>query len=527
MESASSLMLVLLGVFVVVAIAAIGISIYLFKQNQKEKIESQKKVEAAINASKQTSNLTEKQAIEKASQLAANKIMEAEKRALELEASAQENAKKLREQIKQQELILDDREKKLIERSANLDKRFDTQEQKEKALEATKTQLAQERESLATKLEEIAQLSKKDAEELLKQEVEKDLQDWVAKKVRENEQIMDQQSEVKGKDILVQSMLSAATDYVVETTTTTFTIDDEALKGKIIGKEGRNIRTFEKLTGVDVIIDEAPNQVTLSCFDPIRREVGSLALKKLLDDGRVHPGAIEETIDKVKKDVLKVIKKTGEDIAYETGFNNLPQEVIMLLGRFKYRFSYGQNLVKHTLEMVKIGEDLATQVGGDVQITKLACLLHDLGKVAPEEGKQHHHISADIARKYFKDERLINAIEAHHYDIDSKCIEAELVRIADAISGARPGARRDSYEEYVKRVRALEDIANQHKGVKESYAIHAGREIRVIVKPEETSDEDTKTMAYKIAREIEKTQSYPGVIKVNVIREYRVTEEAK
>jgi ribonucrease Y len=322
-------------------------------------------------------------------------------------------------------------------------------------------------------------------------------------------------------------MLNSATDYVVETTTTTFTIEDEALKGKIIGKDGRNIRTFEKLTGVDVIIDEAPNQVTLSCFDPIRREVGALALKKLLADGRVHPGAIEDAVDKVKKDVLKVIKKTGEDIAYETGFNNLPNEIIMLLGRFKYRFSYGQNLVKHTLEMVKIGEALALELGADVQVSKLACLLHDLGKVAPEEGKQHHHISADIARKYFKDPKLINAIEAHHFDIDSKYIEAEIVRIADAISGARPGARRDSYEEYVKRIRALEDIAHKHKGVKEAFAIHAGREVRVIVKPDETSDEDAKVMAYKIAREIEETQSYPGVIKVNVIRELRATEEAK
>jgi ribonuclease Y len=354
------------------------------------------------------------------------------------------------------------------------------------------------------------------------------MQDWYAKRIREAEDQVKMSSDEISKEILVETMVNSATDYVVETTTTTFTIDDEAMKGKIIGKDGRNIRTFEKLTGVDLIVDEAPNQVTLSCFDPIRREVGALALKKLLEDGRVHPGSIEETVEKVKKDVLKVIKKTGEDIAYETGFNNLPSEIIMLLGRFKYRFSFGQNLVKHTLEMVKIGESLAIEMGADVETTKLACLLHDIGKVAPEEGKQHHHISGEIARKYFKNnDRLFNAIEAHHYDIESKYIEAELVRIADAISGARPGARRDSYEEYIKRVRALEDIARKHGGVKEAYAIHAGREVRVIVKPEEVNDEDTKVMAHKIAKEIEETQNYPGVIKVNVIRELRATEEAK
>jgi len=527
MDNTGTIALVLVGVLLIGVIVAGSAAAYLYNQVRKNKEESKKAIEEAIAKGKEVNQISEEQAIEKASNIARNKLQEAEKRAMEIEATSQEGARKLREQLKAQELTSDSREKNLLERSANLDRRFDAQEQKEKTIENTKAQLAKQRETLEHKLEEIAQLSKKEAEVLLKQEVEKDLGDWVVKKVRESEQQINQQSDDISKKILVETMVNSATDYVSETTTTSFTIEDEALKGKIIGKDGRNIRTFEKLTGVDVIVDEAPNQVTLSCFDPIRREVGALALKKLLDDGRIHPGAIEEAIDKVKKDVLKVIKKTGEDIAYETGFNNLPIEIIMLLGRFKYRFSYGQNLVKHTLEMVKIGETLAIELGADVQVSKLACLLHDLGKVAPEEGKQHHHISAEIASKYFKDPKLINAIESHHYDIDAKYIEAEIVRIADAISGARPGARRDSYEAYVKRVRALEDIARQHKGVKEAYAIHAGREVRVIVKPEETSDEDAKVMAYKIAREIESSQNYPGVIKVNVIREYRANEEAK
>lgn len=523
----SPILFLIIGILSVLTISLVVVAVVIYTQSKKASQNREKEIEEAIAKAKQASVLTEEQAIEKASQIAKNKILEAEKRALEIETKSQETLSITREKIKEQERILEERERKLLDRARTLDQRFDLLDQKERALEQAKKAVAKNRETLEIKLQEVAKMSKQDAENLLKEQVEKDLQDWYAEKIRENEDLIKQTSDEVGKNILVESMSNAATDYVVETTTTTITIDDEALKGKIIGKEGRNIRLFQNLTGVDLIVDEAPNQVTISCFDPIRREVGALALKKLLADGRVHPGSIEEAVDKVKKDLLKVIKKTGEDMAYETGFNNLPSEIIMLLGRFKYRFSYGQNLVKHTLEMVKIGEALANELNADVQVTKLACLLHDLGKVVPEEGKQHHHISAEVAKKYFKNEKLINAIEAHHYDIEATCLEAELVRIADAISGARPGARRDSYEDYVKRIRALEDIAYKHSGVKEAFAIHAGREIRVLVKPDDTTDEDAKVMAHQIAREIEETQNYPGVIKVNVIREYRVTEEAK
>lgn len=521
-------LLLVLAVLLVLATLFGVTALFFYNQLKKVKEESTKQIAAAIEKGKSMANLTEEQAIEKASQIAKNKLLEAEKTVLELENKAQGTARDIREKIKEQERILDERERGLITRSKSIDERANAIESKERSLEQAKKDVLKIKEELGTKLQQIAGLTKQEAETQLKAEVEKDMQDWYAKRIRENQDQINLKNDEISKTILVETMVNAATDYVVETTTTTFTIDDEAMKGKIIGKDGRNIRTFEKLTGVDLIVDEAPNQVTLSCFDPIRREVGALALKKLLDDGRVHPGAIEETVEKVKKDLLKVIKKTGEDMAYETGFNNLPTEIIMLLGRFKYRFSFGQNLVKHTLEMVKIGESLALEMGADVQIVKLACLLHDIGKVAPEEGKQHHHISGEIARKYFKNsEALYNAIEAHHFDIDAKFIESEIVRIADAISGARPGARRDSYEEYIKRVRALEDIAKKHGGVKEAYAIHAGREVRVIVKPEDVTDEDTRVMAYKIAKEIEETQNYPGVIKVNVIREMRATEEAK
>jgi ribonuclease Y len=511
--------LILLAVVIIAFLAAI---FYYQIRSAKQPVQAPVPVPVPV-----LPNLSEEEAIEKASRIAKDKIIEAEKKALEIESKAQASLNSIRQHLQSQEKLLNDREKNLIERNTAIENKLDQLDKKELEIQKAKDEVEAKKAELVKEIEVVAQMSREEAEKKLKSELEIQLSDWTAKKIREAETLISAKVDDQAKDMLVEAMASAATDYVAETTTTTITIDDETLKSKIIGKQGRNIRTFEKLTGVDLIVDETPNQVTISCFDPIRREVAALTLNKLLADGRVHPGSIEETVDKVKKDLLKVIKKTGEDMAYETGFNDLPQEIIMLLGRFKYRFSYGQNLVKHTLEMVKIAEVLAKELNADVRISKLACLLHDIGKVAPEEGKQHHHISAEIARKYYKDDRLINAIEAHHFDIDSSCKEAEIVRIADAISGARPGARVENYEDYVKRIRALEDIANKQRGVKESFAIYAGREVRVIVNPDESNDEDTRTIAYNIAKEIEATQNYPGVVKVTVIRETRIIQEAK
>jgi ribonuclease Y len=372
-------------------------------------------------------------------------------------------------------------------------------------------------------------LTREEAKKQVMAETEDELKSYVAKKIKEAEFTIQASAEEKSRELLIDAMQKGATDYVNEATATTIDIDNEEMKGKIIGKEGRNIRTFERLTGVDIIVDEAPNQVTLSCFDPIRREVAALALQKLLKDGRVHPGSIEESVKEIKNEIAREIKKNGEKMAYDAGFSDLPQEIIKLLGRFKYRFSYGQNLIKHTLEMVNIGEQLAIELGANVNLTKKACLLHDIGKVLTHEieGKPHHHISGDIVRKYLKDEKLANAVESHHGDIQPKSLEAILVTIADAISGARPGARKDNYDDYVKRIKALEDIATQYSQVKEAYAIHAGREVRVIFRPESTNDDDVVVLSKKIADEIEKTQSYPGSVKVTAIREFRAVEEAK
>ncbi len=456
-------------------------------------------------------------------------ILNAKKKAYEIEVEADRKAKEKLNKAEEAERQAVSREQKLLERSKLMDEREEAMEKKEKALEQSKKDVKKRSDEINTQLEQIAGLSKKEAEERLMKQLEDELKGHVSKKIHEAEQTIQLESEKKAKEVMIDAMQRSATDFVAETTSTTFQIEDEKQKGKIIGKEGRNIRSFERLTGVEIIMDDAPDMITVSSFDPIRREVAALAIKKLLKDGRVHPGAIEDTIRHIKNDLAKEIQRTGEKIAYDTGFPDLPIEIIKLLGRFKYRYSYGQNLVKHSLEMVNLGQQLAQEVGADVAFTKKACLLHDLGKVLTYEieGKPHHHISGDIVRKYLKDERLANAVESHHGDIEPKSIEAVLVSIADAISGARPGARRDDYDDYVKRVKALEDIAKQYGAVKDAFAIHAGREVRVIVKPEEINDEDSKVMAYKIAKEIEEKQNYPGTIKVTVIRENRIEAIAK
>jgi len=474
-------------------------------------------------------NLTEEEAISKASQKAKTIILEAEKEVTQIKATAQEKIRESRTELEKEEKRIDEREKQILERSNSLDQRFSTLEKSEKGLEQAKKDVKSMRDKLATELESIARLTKEEARKQLISNTEEELKEYIAKKIREAEFTIQSSADDKAKEVIIDAMQKSATDYVSERTATTIDIESEELKGKIIGKEGRNIRTFERLTGVDIIVDEAPNQVTLSCFDPIRREVAALALQKLLKDGRVHPGSIEETIQNIKKELSREIRKTGEKLAYDAGFNDLPEEVIKLLGRFKYRFSYGQNLIKHSLEMVNLGAQLASEVGADVIMTKKACLLHDIGKVLTHEieGKPHHHISGDIVRKYLKDEKLANAVESHHGDIAPKSAEAVLVSIADAISGARPGARTDNYEDYIKRVKALEDIAKQYDTVKEAYAIHAGREVRVIFRPDVASDDDVVILTHKIAKEIEETQSYAGSVKVTAIREFRVEESAK
>lgn len=511
---------ILLIVLSIIATGGLGAS-YMLTRNKKE-LEKKLKDPKFVD-------ISEDEAIRKASLKAQNIILEAEREADKFKTEALKQTAESKQTILAEEKRLDEREKKLVDRAKTLDERFESIENKEKAVEQAKKDVKKRSDSITEELQRLARLSPEEAKKLVMDRTEEELKSYVARKIREADFEIQSTSEKVSREILVDVMQKSATDYVAESTATTIDIENEELKGKIIGKEGRNIRTFERLTGVDIIVDEAPNQVTLSCFDPIRREVAALALQKLLKDGRVHPGSIEETIYGIKNELSKEIKRTGEKLAYDAGCNDLPQEVIKLLGRFKYRFSYGQNLIKHSMEMVNLGGQLASELGADVNFVKKACLLHDIGKVLTHEieGKPHHHISGDVVRKYLKDEKLANAVESHHGDIDTISLEAEIVKIADAISGARPGARKDSYENYVKRVKGLEDIAKKYEGVEEAYAIHAGREVRVIFKPSIASDDDVVITTHKIAKEIEETQNYPGSVKVTAIRELRVTEEAK
>lgn len=505
---------------ILIGAVGVGSAIFLFQLN--------KQLQSKIK-DKKFQELSEEEAISRSSNKAKTILLEARNETLKIKAKAERKVRELYDELEDREKRLDDLERKLVKRQKDMDEQFEISERKRKGVEQAKRDVQNLRRELTVKLENVAGMSREEAKKRLMKEVEEELKEDIARKIKAAEIEVERESEDKAKWIMVDAMQKSATDYVAETTTTTIDIESEEMKGKIIGKEGRNIRTFEKLTGVDIIVDEAPEAVTLSCFDPVRREVAAISLQKLLKDGRVHPGTVESTIQKVKEDIAREIKKTGEKLAYDAGFPDLPSEIIKLLGRFKYRYSYGQNLVKHTLELIKLGAAFASEIGADVGFVKKACLLHDIGKVLVHEieGKPHHLISGEVVRKYLRDEKLVNAVEAHHGDIEAKSVEAVIVMIADMISGARPGARRDNYEEYVKRIRALEDIAKKFKQVEEAYAIHAGREIRVILKPRESSDEDARVLAYKISKEIEKTQQYPGTVKVTVVREYRAEKEAK
>lgn len=505
---------------VLVAAVGVGSTIYFYQSN--------KQLQQTVK-DKKFQELSEEEAITRASEKAKSIVLNAKNESLELKNKAEKKIQQTYAELDQREKRLDSLERKNIDKMKEMDQQREQLERDMESLSQAKISVKKMRDKYALKLEHVANLSKEDARTELLKSVEVELKSEIAKKIKQAEDEAEREADEKSRWVLVDAMQKAATDYVAETTTTTIDIDSEELKGKIIGKEGRNIRTFEKLTGVDIIVDESPEAVTLSCFDPVRREVASLALQKLLKDGRVHPGTIESTIQKIKEDIAREIRRTGEKMAYDAGFPDLPIEIIRLLGRFKYRYSYGQNLIKHTLEVMKVGAAIASEIEADVDLVKKACLLHDVGKVMVHEieGKPHHHISGDIIRKYLRDEKLANAAEAHHGDIEPKSVEAVIVLIADAISGARPGARRDNYEDYVKRIRALEDIAKKFSEVMEAYAIHAGREVRVILKPKESTDEDAKILARKISKEIEKTQQYPGTVKVTVIREFRVEGEAK
>ena len=424
------------------------------------------------------------------------------------------------------EIILKAREEaqKIREEALKLEQKIVAREE---ALRRKEEELEKLREKQIAKLEKMAQLTKEEARQQILKELEGHLKEEVARRIKEAEELIKERADERARDILVSTMQQAATDYVAEYTVSTVKLPNEEIKGRIIGKDGRNIKALEKATGVDFDLDSEPDEVRLSSFDPFRREVARLTLERLIADGRIQPARIEETVEKVKKELEEKLREEGEQYAYDAGVHGLPPEIHALLGRFKLRTSYGQNLAQHSLEVMNLAKYIAAEVGANVELTKKAALLHDLGKVLTGEMEgSHTRIGRRIMEKHGFDEKLINAAQSHHEEEEFKSVEAVIVYIADAISGARPGARFENYEAYVKRMREFEDVAKSFPGVAEAYALSAGRELRVVLKPEETDDATVTKLAHDIADKIHKTLTYPGQVKVTVLREVRGEEVA-
>ncbi len=441
----------------------------------------------------------------------------------------------LEKEVKDRRAELTKQERRLEQKEATLDKKTEAFERKEEELsrrlaDAAKTQEAAEEahKQQLTTLEKISGLTQEEAKQFLLRSVEEDVRHDAAMKIKEIEQQLKDEAEEKAREIIATAIQRCAADHAAETTVSVVPLPNDEMKGRIIGREGRNIRTLETVTGVDLIIDDTPEAITVSSFDPVRREIARLALEKLIADGRIHPTRIEDMVEKARKEVDRTIREEGERACYETGVHNLNPELVKILGRQKYRTSYGQNVLNHSIEVAHIAGLMAAELGVDVALAKRAGLLHDLGKSIDHEVEGSHvQLGADLARKFKENPVVINAIEAHHGDVEPKTVIAVLVQAADAVSAARPGARRENVENYIRRLEKLEELTGSYPGVDKAYAIQAGREVRIMVKPEVVTEDNMILLARDIAKKIESELEYPGQIKVNVIRETKAVEFAK
>ena len=511
---------ILIAIVVSVVILAVG-GVLLYKTIQsasKKKIEGlEKDAETLLENAKREAEATKKES-----------ILEAKEEVHRLRNDLERDSRERRNEIQRLE-------RRLIQREESLDKKAELFEKKEEALskrlqeidemEASVQELHSKRRE---ELERVAALSTDEARDILLEEVKREITHETAIMIKEIESRAKEEADKKAREIITSAIQRCAADHVSESTVHVVALPNDEMKGRIIGREGRNIRTLETLTGVDLIIDDTPEAVILSSFDPVRREIAKIALEKLIVDGRIHPARIEEMVERAAKDVENDIKEEGEQATLETGVHGVHPEIIKLLGRLKYRTSYGQNVLKHSIEVSYLAGVMAAELGLDVSLAKRAGLLHDIGKVATQEEEGRHAvIGGDLAKKYGESPVVANAIAAHHGDVEMLTLEAVLVQAADAISAARPGARRETLEAYIKRLEKLEEIANSYEGVEKSYAIQAGREIRIMVKPDQLDDAGSVDLARSLAKNIEEQLEYPGQIKINVIRETRAVDYAK
>ena len=509
---------ILLVAIVVTALLTKTISIKRYQESENQKLNNaEDKARQIIDEAVKTAETKKREA-----------LLEAKEEAIKNKNEIERESKERRAEIQRYEKRVLSKEEALDKKSEALEKKESKLNAKDADLDRLKKELETIKNSHLRELEKISGLTSEQAKEYLLKSVEEDVKHETAVLVKELENKAMEEADKKAKDYVVTAIQRCAADHVAETTISVVQLPNEEMKGRIIGREGRNIRTLETLTGVNLIIDDTPEAVVLSAFDGVRREVARIALEKLIVDGRIHPARIEEMVEKAQRDVESMIREEGEAATLEVGVHGIHPELIRLLGRMKFRTSYGQNALKHSIEVAHLSGLLAGEIGADVRLAKRAGLLHDIGKSVDQEMEGTHvQIGADLCRKYKESGIVINAVEAHHGDVEPESLIACIVQAADTISAARPGARRETLETYTNRLKQLEDISNSFKGVEKSFAIQAGREVRVMVIPEKVSDDDMILLARDIAKQVEDELKYPGQIKVNVIRESRVTDYAK
>ncbi|OPY58207.1 MAG: Ribonuclease Y [Pelotomaculum sp. PtaU1.Bin035] len=505
-------------IFIGAALAAFVVGYYLRKSLAEAKIAS------AESEAKKILEEAEKDAEAKKREA----ILESKEEVLKLRNEVERESRERRQELLRLERRLVQKEENLDRKTDSIEKKEEILSRKESEIDATKAQLAEVYNKQLSELERISGLTSEDARQILLADIEKEIQHEIAIMIKDMENKAKEEGEKRARDIISLAIQRCAADHVAEATVAVIPLPGDEMKGRIIGREGRNIRAFETLTGIDLIIDDTPEAVILSGFDPIRREVARVALEKLIIDGRIHPARIEEMVEKAQKEVSNQIREAGEQATFDTGVHGIHPELVILLGRLKYRTSYGQNVLKHSIEVAHLAGLMASELGIDIQMAKRAGLLHDIGKSVDHEVEGPHvTIGVDLAKKYKEAHDVIHAIAAHHGDEEPKTIIAVIVQAADAISAARPGARRETLESYIKRLTKLEEIANSFEGVEKSYAIQAGREVRIMVKPDKIDDMGAIRLVRDITKRIENELDYPGQIKVVSIRETRVVEYAK